>query len=131
MTFDDKGVTDSGIADLGQAGPDRDADPAGSQERIAAIRDRFPNDLIPENRFDPIGAGLVNLWPLPQRAGVANNFDTLAARETRPSTRSACARAFASSPSKAAAASRMRAASIRVTSSDGLRSGRSVGQCTA
>lgn len=46
------------------------ANPAGG----AAIRDRFPNDIIPASRFDPIGAGLVNLWPLPQRAGLANNF---------------------------------------------------------
>lgn len=44
--------------------------PAGG----AAIRTRFPNDTIPANRFDPIGAGLVNLWPLPQRGGQANNF---------------------------------------------------------
>ena len=46
------------------------ANPAGS----GVIRDRFPNDTIPASRFDPIGAGLVNLWPLPQRAGLANNF---------------------------------------------------------
>jgi len=46
------------------------ANPAGG----AAIRDRFPSDVIPASRFDPIGAGLVNLWPLPQRAGLANNY---------------------------------------------------------
>jgi hypothetical protein len=46
------------------------ANPAGG----AAIRQRFPNDTIPASRFDPIGAGLVNMWPLPQRAGNANNF---------------------------------------------------------
>jgi hypothetical protein len=46
------------------------ANPAGG----AAIRDRFPNDVIPPNRFDAIGAGMVNLWPLPQRAGFANNY---------------------------------------------------------
>ena len=46
------------------------ANPAGG----ANIRDRFPNDTIPANRFDPIGAGMVNLWPLPQRAGMANNY---------------------------------------------------------
>ncbi len=44
--------------------------PAGG----AAIRDRFPNDTIPASRFDAIGAGLVNLWPDPQRAGFVNNF---------------------------------------------------------
>ena len=46
------------------------ANPAGG----ANIRDRFPNDVIPANRFDRLGAGLVNLWPLPQRAGLANNY---------------------------------------------------------
>jgi len=46
------------------------ANPAGG----AAIRDRFPSDQIPASRFDPIGSGLVNLWPLPQRAGLANNY---------------------------------------------------------
>lgn len=46
------------------------ANPAGG----AAIRDRFPDDIIPASRFDPIGAGMVNLWPLPQRPGLANNY---------------------------------------------------------
>jgi hypothetical protein len=44
--------------------------PAGG----ANIRDRFPGDIIPASRFDRIGAGLVNLFPLPQRAGLANNY---------------------------------------------------------
>ena len=46
------------------------ANPAGG----AAIRTRFPNDTIPANRFDPIGAGMAQLWPNPQRAGLINNF---------------------------------------------------------
>ncbi len=46
------------------------ANPAGG----AAVRQRFPNDTIPQNRFDPIGAGLAQLWPNPQRAGLINNF---------------------------------------------------------
>ena len=37
-------------------------------------RQRFPNDTIPRSRFDPIGSTLVSLWPLPQRAGFANNW---------------------------------------------------------
>jgi hypothetical protein len=45
MTFDDKGGTDNGIADLGQAGPDRGSDPAGSREGIAAIRDRLMSPM--------------------------------------------------------------------------------------
>jgi len=44
--------------------------PAGG----APIRDRFPGDMIPAARFDRIGAGLVALWPLPQRPGLANNY---------------------------------------------------------
>jgi hypothetical protein len=46
------------------------ANPAGG----ATIRDPFPGNTIPANRFDRIGAGLVNMWPLPQRAGTANNY---------------------------------------------------------
>lgn len=46
------------------------ANPAGG----ASIRDRFADDLIPASRFDRIGSGLVNMWPLPQRAGAANNY---------------------------------------------------------
>jgi hypothetical protein len=46
------------------------ANPAGG----ANVRDRFPNDVISANRFDRLGAGMVNLWPLPQRAGLANNY---------------------------------------------------------
>ncbi len=63
---DFRGVTTGGIFDPLTTRPN----PAGG----AAIRDRFPNDIIPADRFDAIGAGLVNLWPLPQRAGLANNF---------------------------------------------------------
>ncbi len=37
-------------------------------------RQRFPQDRVPASRFDPIAAKLVNLYPLPQRAGLANNF---------------------------------------------------------
>jgi Carboxypeptidase regulatory-like domain len=44
--------------------------PAGG----ANIRDRFPNDTIQASRFDRLGAGMVNLWPLPQRPGLANNY---------------------------------------------------------
>jgi hypothetical protein len=61
--------------------------PAGG----AAIRDRFPNDTIPASRFDRIGAAMVNLWPLPQRAGLANNF--VAAPVKRSSLHRADARA--------------------------------------
>ncbi len=46
------------------------ANPAGG----AALRDRFPGDVIPSSRFDPIGAGLARLWPNPQSGGLANNF---------------------------------------------------------
>jgi hypothetical protein len=65
-TGDFRGVVPNGIFDPMSTR----ANPAGG----AAIRDRFPNDTIPANRFDPIGAGLVNLWPLPQRPGLANNY---------------------------------------------------------
>jgi len=65
-TGDFRGVTQNGIYDPLTTVPN----PAGG----AAIRTRFLNDTIPVSRFDAIGAGLVNLWPLPQRAGLANNW---------------------------------------------------------
>ena len=34
----------------------------------------FPGNLIPGNRWDPLGARLLQLYPLPQRAGRAANF---------------------------------------------------------
>jgi hypothetical protein len=37
-------------------------------------RQRFPNDVIPANRFDPIAARLLNLYPLPISPGLANNY---------------------------------------------------------
>ncbi|MBI3683943.1 MAG: carboxypeptidase regulatory-like domain-containing protein [Acidobacteria bacterium] len=37
-------------------------------------RQRFAEDRIPASRFDPIAARLVNLYPAPQRAGLANNY---------------------------------------------------------
>ena len=42
------------------------------------IRDPFPGNAIPANRFDPVGAKVVNLYPLPNTSGNAitnaNNF---------------------------------------------------------
>lgn len=37
-------------------------------------RTPFPNNQIPANRFDPIAAQLVNLYPLPQTTALANNY---------------------------------------------------------
>ncbi|MDQ6708389.1 MAG: TonB-dependent receptor, partial [Acidobacteriota bacterium] len=37
-------------------------------------RDRFPNDVIPPSRFDPLAARIVALYPAPQLAAVVNNF---------------------------------------------------------
>ncbi|MCC6367941.1 MAG: carboxypeptidase regulatory-like domain-containing protein [Bryobacterales bacterium] len=39
-----------------------------------SIRDRFPNDQIPASRIDPVGQALVNLYPQPLTATLANNF---------------------------------------------------------
>ncbi|MEJ7608890.1 MAG: hypothetical protein WKF37_22110, partial [Bryobacteraceae bacterium] len=62
---DFRGVTANGIFDPLTTR----ANPNGS----GTIRDRFPNDIIPANRFDPIGRQLVNLYPLPQLPGLFNN----------------------------------------------------------
>ena len=37
-------------------------------------RTRFTDDRVPASRFDPLAARMVNLYPEPQRAGLANNF---------------------------------------------------------
>jgi hypothetical protein len=37
-------------------------------------RTEFPNDTIPANRFDPIAFQLVNAYPQPQNAALANNY---------------------------------------------------------
>jgi hypothetical protein len=63
---DFRGVTPNGVFDPLTTR----ANPAGG----AAIRDRFPNDVIPASRFDAIGAGLVRMWPDPQRSALVNNF---------------------------------------------------------
>lgn len=36
--------------------------------------DPFPNNIIPSNRFDPLGAELINLYPNPLSDGLAANF---------------------------------------------------------
>lgn len=38
------------------------------------IRDPFPGNRIPANRFDPVMQRFLSLYPLPNRAGTANNF---------------------------------------------------------
>jgi hypothetical protein len=40
------------------------ANPAGAGQ----IRDQFPGNVVPRNRFDPITPKVVELWPLPNRA---------------------------------------------------------------
>ncbi|MBV8820689.1 MAG: carboxypeptidase regulatory-like domain-containing protein, partial [Acidobacteriaceae bacterium] len=42
----------------------------------AVTRTRFPNDMIPANRFDPIGLAMANLYPLPQTSALVNNYTT-------------------------------------------------------
>ncbi len=37
-------------------------------------RTRFPNDQIPLSRMDPVAVKLINLYPLPIKSGLANNY---------------------------------------------------------
>jgi carboxypeptidase family protein len=37
-------------------------------------RTRFPNDLIPASRFDPLAASIVALYPNPQSSALVNNY---------------------------------------------------------
>ncbi|MEX2260410.1 MAG: TonB-dependent receptor [Bryobacteraceae bacterium] len=63
---DFRGVVPNGIYDPLTTRPN----PAGT----GSVRDRFPNDIIPASRFDPIASRLVSLYPLPQTSGAVNNF---------------------------------------------------------
>ena len=38
------------------------------------VRDRFPGDTIPSNRWDPVTAKLINAYPLPVSSGLLNNY---------------------------------------------------------
>jgi len=40
----------------------------------ANVRDPFPNNMIPASRIDPIMRRYLDLYPLPNRPGVANNY---------------------------------------------------------
>jgi hypothetical protein len=62
------GVVPNGIYDPLTTRPN----PAGGPN----IRDRFPGDVIPQNRFQAIGAALVNLYPMPQTSALVNNYVT-------------------------------------------------------
>jgi hypothetical protein len=57
-----KGGTDSGIAGLDQAGPDRDSDPAGSREGIAAIRDRLMSPVPTDRLWGWVGPLVVTAF---------------------------------------------------------------------
>ena len=50
-------------------------DPATTRgEGAAAVRDPFPGNRIPAERFDPVGVKVANVYPSPNLAGGANNF---------------------------------------------------------
>ncbi|MBL8217065.1 MAG: TonB-dependent receptor, partial [Bryobacterales bacterium] len=55
------------------------ANPAGA----GTIRDRFPNNVIPPSRFDPIGKKLADYYPNPQFPGLARNYVNLPVHGTR------------------------------------------------
>ncbi|MDQ2899680.1 MAG: TonB-dependent receptor [Acidobacteriota bacterium] len=38
------------------------------------VRDRFPGNMIPASRFDPVSAKAIALYPLPNLGGIANNY---------------------------------------------------------
>jgi hypothetical protein len=63
---DFRGVTANGIYDPLTTR----SNPNGS----GSIRDRFADDIIPPNRWDPIGRELINMYPLPQLPGLFNNY---------------------------------------------------------
>ncbi len=48
--------------------------PAGRNFRDPQGNVRFPNNTIPASRIDPVARTLIDLYPAPQTAGIANNF---------------------------------------------------------
>ncbi len=52
-------------------------DPATTvQNGTAFTRQQFANNLIPQNRWDPVTAKLINAYPLPTTSGLVNNLVT-------------------------------------------------------
>ena len=51
-------------------------DPLTTTSGSTNTRTQFTNDIIPSNRFDPIAYQLVNAYPAPQNAALANNYTT-------------------------------------------------------
>jgi hypothetical protein len=56
-------------------------DPATTvQSGTTFTRQRFPNDRIPQNRWDAVTAKLINAYPLPTTSGLVNNLVTTPTR---------------------------------------------------
>jgi hypothetical protein len=52
-------------------------DPATTvQSGTSFTRQQFPNNRIPQNRWDPVTAKLINAYPLPTTSGLVNNLVT-------------------------------------------------------
>ncbi|MFL6449436.1 MAG: carboxypeptidase regulatory-like domain-containing protein [Bryobacteraceae bacterium] len=62
------GVARSGIFDPASTAP------ITSGGVTTYTRVRFPNDVIPASRFDPLAARIVALYPNPQTSGLVNNY---------------------------------------------------------
>lgn len=39
-------------------------------------RDPFPNNIVPATRVDPVAVGLLNLYPVPAKSGIVNNYNS-------------------------------------------------------
>jgi hypothetical protein len=63
------GVARNGIFDPATITPVQNANGTTTYTRT-----RFPDDIIPASRFDPLAARIVNLYPNPQTGGLVNNF---------------------------------------------------------
>jgi hypothetical protein len=63
------GVARNGIFDPATITPVQNANGTTTYTRT-----RFPGDIIPASRFDPLAARIVNLYPNPQTGGLVNNF---------------------------------------------------------
>ena len=62
------------VGDLSGLAPIFDADTTRMASDGRVIRDQFPDNRIPANRFDPIMQRYLALYPQPNRPGMGNNY---------------------------------------------------------
>ena len=73
-TAAEKGGNFAGIARNGIFDPSTTTAVQNANGTTTYTRTRFPSDIIPASRFDPLASRIVTLYPNPQTSGLVNNF---------------------------------------------------------